>query len=160
MSIDVVLIILGGILIVAGIIGCILPVLPGPPVSYTGLLLLQLSSKHPFTARFLIIYGILTLLVAVFDFVIPVYGTKRFQGSRYGVWGSALGLIIGLIFFPPFGIIIGLILGAYLGEILSGKNIREAIRPAFGSFLGFFASTVIKLVLTIFMAYHFIMNVL
>ncbi|NIO84071.1 MAG: DUF456 family protein, partial [Candidatus Aminicenantes bacterium] len=77
MSIDVVLIILGGILIVAGIIGCILPVLPGPPVSYTGLLLLQLSSKHPFTARFLIIYGILTLLVAVFDFVIPVYGTKR-----------------------------------------------------------------------------------
>ena len=81
---------------VIGIIGCLMPVLPGPPISYIGLILLQLTSKHPFSTRFLIIYGILTVCVLVIDYVIPVYGTKKLQGTKYGIWGSAIGLIIGI----------------------------------------------------------------
>jgi uncharacterized protein YqgC (DUF456 family) len=159
MMIDGVLIILSGILMVAGIIGCILPVLPGPPLSYTGLLLLQLSSKHPFTAQFLILYAILTVLVTVLDFVIPVYCTKRFKGSKYGVIGCAVGLILGVFFFPPLGIIIGPVIGAFIGELLMNKASDKAIKSAIGSFLGFLGSTSIKLILTLTMAYHFVMNV-
>lgn len=145
---------------VLGIMGCILPILPGPPASYIGLLLLQISSKHPFTVMFLVIFGLLTILVLVLDFVIPVYGTKRFQGSKYGIWGSAAGLIIGFVFLFPVGIIIGPLSGAFIGEILSGKNIRVAIVPTLGSFVGFLAGTAIKLILTIIMAYHFVINVI
>jgi uncharacterized protein YqgC (DUF456 family) len=159
MAIDIVLIIFGSICIIGGIIGCIVPALPGPPISYLGLLLLQVSSKHPFTAKFLIIYAILTVLVVVLDFVIPVYSTKRFKGSRYGIIGSALGLICGLFVFPPFGIIIGPILGAFIGELIFGNAVDKAIKPAFGSFIGFLGSISIKLFLTIIMAYHFILNV-
>lgn len=157
--IDGVLIILSSILMVAGIIGCLLPVLPGPPLSYTGLLLLQVSSKHPFTAQFLILYALLTILVIALDFVIPVYCTKRFQGSRYGVIGCAVGLILGIFFFPPLGIIIGPVLGAFIGELLMNRSSDKAIKSAIGSFLGFLGSTSIKLILTLTIAYHFVMNV-
>jgi len=160
MVIDVVLMILGGIFMVAGIVGCILPILPGPPLSYAGLLLLQFTSRHPFTTRFLLIYAAVTILVTVLDYVIPVYGTKKLQGSKYGIWGSASGLVIGLIFFPPFGIIIGPLLGAFLGELLTGKKADRAIKSALGSLLGFIAGSAIKLVLSVIMAYYFVANVL
>lgn len=156
--IDTVLIILGGICMVIGIIGCLIPVLPGPPISYAGLLLLQLTSKHPFSTRFLIIYGILTVFVFVVDYVIPVYGTKKLQGSKYGIWGSAIGLIIGILFFLPFGIIVGPLLGAFLGELVTGKDIARALKSAMGSFVGFLVGTAMKLVLSITMAYYFVIS--
>lgn len=143
---------------VIGIIGCLIPVLPGPPISYAGLLLLQLTSKHPFSTRFLIIYGILTVFVFVVDYVIPVYGTKKLQGSKYGIWGSAIGLIIGILFFLPFGIIVGPLLGAFLGELVTGKDIARALKSAMGSFVGFLAGTAMKLVLSITMAYYFVIS--
>jgi uncharacterized protein YqgC (DUF456 family) len=143
-----------------GIIGCILPILPGPPLSYAGLLLLQLSSKQPFTARFLIIYALLTVLVFTLDYIIPVYGTKKFHGSRYGLWGSAVGLIIGVIFFPPLGIIAGPVAGAFVGELIHGHKPNKAVQAAFGSFLGFLTSTLIKLFLCTSMAYYYLTSVL
>lgn len=157
--IDTVLMILSGTCMVVGIMGCILPVLPGPPVSYAGLILLQLTSRHPFTTIFLIMFATLTILVTILDYVIPVYGTKKLQGSKYGIWGSALGLFIGLIFFPLPGIIIGPLLGAFLGELISGKKPDKALRSSLGSFLGFLAGAAIKLILSLVMAYYFIVNV-
>ncbi|MDH4231551.1 MAG: DUF456 domain-containing protein [Nitrospirota bacterium] len=154
--IDTLLIILGGICMTAGIIGSVAPFVPGPPVSYLGLLLLQLGAIRPFSTRFLLVYAVLTILVVVLDSIIPVYGTKRFRGSSYGVWGSALGLLAGLLLFTPLGIIIGPISGAFLGELLSGKRVPQAFRSAFGSFVGFLAGTSIKVVLSLMMAYHFI----
>jgi len=145
---------------VIGILGCLLPVLPGPPVSYAGLILLQLTTRHPFSARFLIIYGILTALAFVIDYVMPIYGTKKFQGTKYGMWGSAIGLIIGILFFSPFGIIIGPLLGAFLGELLDGKDIVRAMKSSLGSLIGFLAGTAIKLVLSITMAYYYVINLL
>ncbi len=157
--VDTVLMILSGLCIVVGIMGCILPVLPGPPVSYAGLILLQLTSRHPFTPVFLIMFATLTILVTILDYIIPVYGTKKLQGSKYGIWGSALGLFIGLIFFQLPGIIIGPLLGAFLGELISGKKLDKAIRSSLGSFLGFLAGAVIKLILSLVIAYYFFVNV-
>jgi uncharacterized protein YqgC (DUF456 family) len=157
--IDTALLIFSGICIVLGLLGCILPVLPGPPVSYAGLILLQLTSRQPFSTRFLLIFAILTILVTILDYIIPVYGTKKLKGSKYGIWGSAFGLLIGLMFFPIVGIIIGPLLGAFLGELITGKKLDEAIKSAWGSFLGFLAGTAIKLILSLVMAYYFIVNI-
>lgn len=143
---------------VIGIIGSLIPVLPGPPSSYIGLIIIQLTSRHPFSTRFLIIYGILTVFVFVLDYVIPVYGTKKLQGSKYGIWGSAIGLIIGILFFLPFGIILGPLLGAFLGELVTGKNIARALQSAMGSLVGFLAGAAMKLVLSITMAYYYVVS--
>ena len=157
--VDPVLLVPGGILVVAGIAGCMLPFLPGPPVSFIGLILLQISSRHPFTTTFLVVYGIITLFVVTLDFIIPVYSTKKFQGSKFGVRGSIIGLISGLILFPPFGIIIGPAAGAFLGELISGKRAGRAFKSALGSLAGFLAGTAIKLALSVLMAYHFFANI-
>ena len=157
--IDTFLMILGGLCMIAGIAGSIVPFLPGPPISYLGLLLLQLSSRHPFSTRFLLVYAVLTILIIVLDSLIPVYGTKRLKGSTYGIWGSAIGLIAGLFFFTPLGIIIGPVIGAFLGELFSGKKAIQAFYSALGSLLGFLAGTAIKLVLSLVMGYHFIAGI-
>ena len=95
--VEILLLVVGGLLVIAGVAGCMLPFLPGPPLSYLGLVLLQTSSRHPFTANFLVVYGIITLMVLMLDFIIPVYSTKKFHGSKYGVRGSIIGLIAGFI---------------------------------------------------------------
>jgi uncharacterized protein YqgC (DUF456 family) len=156
--VDTLLIILGGICMVIGIIGSLIPVLPGPPIGYIGLIILQLTSRNPFSTRFLIMYGVLTIFVFVVDYVIPVYGTKKLQGSKYGIWGSAIGLIIGILFFLPFGIIFCPLVGAFLGELVTGKHIARAVKSAMGSLIGFLAGTAIKLVLSITMAYYYVIS--
>jgi len=159
MLVDSILIILGGICVLAGLIGCVLPVLPGPAIGYAGLILLHLSSVHSFSVNFLIIFALLTVLVAVLDYIIPVYGTKKLEGSKYGIWGSTLGLVAGMFFLFPIGIVIGPMIGAFAGEMLSGKKAEQAIKPALGSFLGFLASTVVRLILTLIMAYYYVVAV-
>ncbi|HDH05880.1 MAG TPA: DUF456 domain-containing protein [Nitrospirae bacterium] len=159
MILDTVLIFIGGACLAAGIIGCVLPVLPGPVLSYAGLLILQFSSIHPFTATFLIIYAILVALAAALDYVIPIYGTKKFEGSKYGMWGSAVGLVLGMIFFFPFGIILGPVLGAFTGELINGKTKDKALKSALGSFLGFLAGTAMKLILSLSMVYYFVASI-
>jgi uncharacterized protein YqgC (DUF456 family) len=156
--VETILLLTGGLLVIAGIAGCMLPFLPGPPLSYLGLIILQLSSRHPFTTNFLLIFGVITLMVLMLDFIIPVYSTKKFHGSKYGVRGSIIGLIAGFIFFPPFGIIIGPAIGAFLGEIFSGKKAAMAVRSAVASLAGFLAGTMIKLTLSVLMSYHFFSN--
>jgi uncharacterized protein YqgC (DUF456 family) len=155
---DQAILILGGLLAVAGIIGSVVPVLPGPPLSYAGLILLQVSSRHPFTVAFLVTYAIITILVSAVDFIIPVYSAKKYSSSRLGAWGSAVGLLSGLFFFPPFGIIIGAVAGAFLGELVSGRRGGSALRAAAGSLAGLLAGSVIKIALSVLMAYHFFSN--
>lgn len=157
---DTALIIIGGLFIAAGIFGSLVPFLPGPPLAYLGLLIVHFTSRHPFSTEFLLIYAALTILVIVLDNLIPVYGTKRLKASNYGTWGSALGLVAGLLFFPPLGIVIGPILGAFLGELIHGGGARQAFRSAKGSFIGFLAGTAIKVALSLVMAYQFIRIVL
>ena len=156
---DILLITISVLLLLIGIVGSIVPILPGPPIAYCGLLLVHFSSKHPFTVEFLIIFGALAILSAVIDNVLPIYATKKFNGSKKGVWGSAIGLAIGLFFFPPFGILIGPMLGAFLGEILDGKSPNNSVKPAFGSLIGFLSSIFLRFALSIIMTYYFIVEV-
>ncbi len=156
--IETILIIIGALLMIAGFLGSILPVVPGLPFSYAGLLVLQLTSSHPFSLWFFIIWALVVITLMVLDNVIPAYGTKRFGGSAYGIWGSILGLVVGF-FFPPMGLIVGPLAGAFLGELLAGKKSDQAFRSAIGSFMGFLAGTILKVIASGMMAYYFIINI-
>ena len=153
---DYLLIAFGILFIISGILGSILPVLPGPPLSYVGLLLLHFTSRYEFSTRFLITLGLITVVVYVLDYLIPVWGTQQAGGSKRGVWGSTIGLVIGLVLFPPFGIIIGPFVGAVLGELSGGKQSKEALRSGVGSFVGFLLGTLLKLIVSGMMAWYFI----
>ncbi|MCF8338976.1 MAG: DUF456 domain-containing protein [Bacteroidales bacterium] len=151
-------IVLGGILIIIGLLGCIVPVIPGPPISYVGLILLQITDKPPFEAQTLVIWLLITIAVTLLDYVVPVWGTRKYGGTKKGVWGSVIGLVLGLFFFPPLGIIIGPFIGAVLGEMVAGKQSNDALRAGFGSFVGLLAGTLLKLIASAWMGYLFFSN--
>ncbi len=152
---DILFIVVGSILIVGGIIGSVLPFLPGPPLSYAGLLLLHFTERYHFSSRFMIIWAVITAVTYLIDYVIPIWGTRRFGGSKQGILGSIIGLVAGIFFFPPFGIIIGPFAGAVIGELIAGKNSSDAFRAGLGSFIGFLIGTFIQLVAAGLMAWHF-----
>ncbi|HRY98171.1 MAG TPA: DUF456 domain-containing protein [Bacteroidales bacterium] len=152
---DWIWIISGGLLLAGGVLGCVLPVIPGPPLGFFGLLLLQLTSFRPFEARQLFLWAGLAALVTFLDYVVPVWGTRKFGGSKLGAWGSMAGLLLGLL-VPPWGIIAGPFLGAVTGELLDGKAWQAALRAGFGSFIGFLAGTVMKLAVSVYFCYLFI----
>ena len=142
---DIFLVVLGFVLVLLGIVGSFLPVLPGPLTGWFGLLVLHLTSVIPMNWTYL---GI-TLAVAVFiwilDYIIPGMGTKKFGGSRYGVYGTTIGLILGLLSPIPFGILIGAFLGAFVGELIyDSKDTRRALKASLGSFIGLLASATMK----------------
>ncbi|NJM81024.1 MAG: DUF456 domain-containing protein, partial [Flavobacterium sp.] len=143
------LLIIGFICMLTGIVGSFLPVLPGPTVSWAGILLLYLCPTIPYNYWVLGITLLIAIIIAILDYVIPAKGTKRFGGSKYGIWGTNIGLVIGL-FFPPFGFIVGPFLGALLGELLfDSKNHNRALKAATGSLLGFLAGTLMKFLVSI-----------
>ncbi len=143
---DTVLIISGFILVIAGVVGAVLPVLPGPPLSWLGVLLLYLTDDVPMDRWKLGIAFAVALVVTVLDYVIPALGTKKYGGTKYGMWGTVFGLLIGLLLPIPLGFLIGAFAGAYLGEKMNGQASKNALRAAFGSFVGFLGSTFLKLV--------------
>lgn len=156
---DILWIIIGVIFLLIGIIGCIVPIIPGPILSYISLLILQLKEEPPFTARFLTIWALITIAVTILDYIVPVYGTKKLGGTKKGIWGATIGLFLGIFFFPPFGIIIGPFLGAFIGELIAGKDSKIALKSGFGSFLGFVAGTLMKLIISVIIAYHFFVSI-
>ncbi len=152
---DYVLIVLGIILMIIGIVGCLLPVLPGPPLSYVGLLLLHFTERYQFSSNFLIIFAIITATVFVLDYIIPAWGTQRFGGSKRGVWGSIIGLVAGFFIFPPLGIIICPFIGAVIGELSSGKDTANAMKSGFGSFIGLLLGALLKFIVSGMMFWYF-----
>jgi len=152
---DYLLIILGACCILIGIAGSVLPVLPGPPLSYVGLLLLHFTDKYQFSTKFMIIWAAVSVVVFLLDQFIPVWGTKKFGGSKQGVWGSVIGLLVGMIFLGPLGIIIGPFLGAVAGELIAGKRSSHALQSGIGALLGFLAGTILKLIVSGMMCWYF-----
>jgi len=140
---------------IAGILGSVIPLLPGPPLSFVGLLVLQLREQPAFTIKFLIIWLLVVIVIAVLDYVVPIYGTKKFGGSKYGMWGCMVGLVAGF-WFGPIGIIAGPFVGAFAGELLATNQSERALRAAVGSFIGFVFSTLMKLVACFVMGWYFI----
>lgn len=155
---DIALLIIGFILMLVGILGSFLPVLPGPPLSWVGLLLLYLTKAVP--DNWWILGGtlVLALGITILDYVIPAAGTKKFGGSKAGMWGTIIGLLVA-IFVPilgPFGIIIWPFVGALVGELMNKADQKTAMKAAFGSFLGFLTGTFMKLLLTFAYAVFFV----
>ncbi len=142
---DYLFIAIGSILILLGFVGCFLPVLPGPPLSYAGLLFGHFTRWGGFETSILVWLGIAAMLAAILDYILPIWTTKKFGGSNRGVIGATVGLILGAIFFSPFGIIIGPFVGAFLGEFSVPENRDRALKSAFGSFMGFVLGTGLKL---------------
>lgn len=155
---DIFLSILAILLLIIGLAGAIIPALPGPIISYAGLVSLYFSSHQPFTDRFMLIWIALAVGITVLDNIVPILGTKKMGGSKKGVWGSIIGLIFGLLFLGPFGILIGPFIGAVVGELLGGKEFNLALKAGFGSFLGFVTGTILKLVFSIWVGYYIVTN--
>ena len=152
---DYILLILGIFLMILGIIGCLVPVLPGPPLSFLGLILLHFSRFGHFTNPTLIFFGAIAVVVTILDYIVPVWGTKKFGGSKYGTRGATVGLIIGL-FLGPLGIIIGPLIGAFVGEMIFKDDIGYAFKAGFGSLLGFLAGIGLKLAASFVMTFYFV----
>ena len=138
---DLLLLILGFVCIIVGILGSFLPVLPGLSSCWVGLLLLYLTKAVENNYWILGITFVLMVIITILDYVIPAQGTKRFGGSSYGVWGTNIGLIVGIFAPIPFGVIIGPFVGAFIGEMMfDSKDHGRALKAATGSLLGFLAS--------------------
>ena len=156
---DILLAIIGAILVLIGFFGSILPVLPGPPISWVGYLLLNwthyISDRQEGYDTALWILLFFVIAVTVLDYVVPIWGTKKFGGSKRGMWGATIGVVVGL-FFVPIGIIIGPFIGAYIGEISSGKKDREALKAAWGSFVGFLMGVGLKLMVCGAILFYFV----
>lgn len=146
---DIVLIIFAFLCILIGLVGSVLPALPGPPLSYVGMLLLHFTDTVQFSVTQLVVWAVLVVIVQILDFVIPSIGTKKFGGSSYGVWGCNIGVIIGL-FAGPLGIVLGPFLGAVIGEYIKTNNMDVSLRAGFGAFLGFVSGTVIKIAIVVY----------
>jgi uncharacterized protein YqgC (DUF456 family) len=138
------LLILSVILIITGLIGSFIPIIPGPITSWFGLFTLSQIKNFPNNNTLLITTFVIGITIFILDYFIPIIGSKYFGGSKYGIIGTSIGLLIGLISPVPFGIIIGAFLGALIGEILAGKQLSEGIKPAMGSLIGIITSSVIK----------------
>lgn len=138
-----------------GIAGCLLPVLPGPPLTYLGLVVLHFSRFADISKNLFIILGIIAVVVTVIDYVVPIWGTRQFGGSKYGMRGATVGLIIGLFLGPP-GIILGPFIGAVVGELIFKDDFKYAIKAGFGSLLGFLTGVGLKLAAALLMTFYFI----
>jgi uncharacterized protein YqgC (DUF456 family) len=152
----IVLIILGFICLVIGIIGCVIPGIAGPPFSFLALILLSIAKRwEPFSAPFLIVMGLITIVVTALDYIVPAAGAKKSGASKAGFWGAVLGLFGGLILFPPFGMIIGAFLGAVIAELTVGKEGDQALKAGWGVLLGVIFGMLLKLIASGIMTFYF-----
>ncbi|MDO6853982.1 DUF456 domain-containing protein [Cellulophaga lytica] len=148
---DIALLIIGFVLTLTGIIGSFLPVLPGPPISWLGLLVLYLTKAIPNDWVFLGITLAVALIVFALDYIIPAIGTKKFGGTKAGMIGTTIGLLVA-VFFPVlgvFGIVVWPFVGALVSELLNKADQKTALKAAFGSFIGFLTGTFLKFIVAI-----------
>ncbi len=154
--IETALIIFGLLIAVVGLMGCIIPAIPGPPLNYLSLIILELAIDDAFPADFYFLWGGIVIAVTVLDYILPIMGVKVYKASSFGIWGSIIGMLIGILFFPPFGMILGLFIGAVLGELIAGKEEWEALKIGSVTFFASMLMIFIKLAVSGVMMYYFI----
>jgi len=147
---DIFIICLVAFILLLGIIGCFVPIIPGPPISYGALLVFHFFSSYNIDENTLWIWALIVIAVTVFDLWIQIYGVKKFGGTKKAVNGSIIGLIIGIFLFPPFGIIIGPFLGAFIGAKMDNPDVNKALKIALGAFAGFILGTLVKLSVSLY----------
>lgn len=141
---EILLVILSIILLVGGIAGCILPILPGVPLAYAGVLLMHWTDKVHFSTTQLVVWLVIVIVLQILDYISPILGSKYGGGTSHGNRGCMAGTILGL-FFMPWGIILGPFLGAVVGEMLGGSDLSHAVRAGVGSLIGFMLGTLLKI---------------
>lgn len=146
---EVAILIVGLILNGFGIVGCIVPVLPGPFISWLSLFLFFLLPEHSIGTWTLVITGIFMAAVTALDYFVPILGAKKFGSSKEGIWGGMIGIVVGLFFFPPIGIIVGPLIGTVVGDMLAGGTFTKALNSGVGSLIGFIVGTGLKLIFSI-----------
>ena len=157
----VALLILGFLLLAAGIVSCVLPILPGPLISYLALLLLSLvRGWDTFSIAVLVVMGVLAVSVTVLDNVLPVVTARKWGAGKAGIWGSIIGLIAGMLLFPPFGAILGTFVGAVAGELIFGKRTDQAMQAGWGVFVGTMLSLAVKLAVCGAIAFFYVRAVI
>lgn len=155
---DILLIILSLICMVCGLAGSIFPVLPGTPLAFVSLLLLKFSSYGVKISRIWIcVFAVFVIISFISDYLLTVWGTKKFGGTKAGIWGAVIGAFAG-IFFLPAGIIAGPFLGAFAGEMIAGKSAGHSLKAAAGSFIGFLAGTGFKLIVCLWIAVYAVLK--
>jgi len=167
---DIILIIVAFIVLIIGLIGDILPGIPGTPISYLAILIIHWTDRISFTTRFLVITGLIAAAITVLDYVVPIWGTKKLGGTKAGTRGSTIGLIVSVIVLPLLGIVIGPFgiigllggpfIGAYIAEKNAGNDDSLAWRSAFGSFLGFMAGTLMKIIYTLVVGFFMVKEII
>ena len=130
------------VLIAVSFVGCAVPVLPGPALAFCGLLAL-LPSRFAPTTQTCVVFGVACAMVLLLDYVVPAFGAKKFNCSRWGVFGCFAGTIVG-IFFAPLGLLLGPFVGAVIGEVIAGKKFAASMKGGFGALLGFLFGITLK----------------
>lgn len=157
---DTLLSVLAALFAVIGCVGCIVPVLPGVALAYAGYVCLYFCSYSEISVAWLVVFGVLTLIVSVLDYILPSYMTKKFGGSKAGERGAMAGVLGGFL-FGPIGIIVGPFIGAMLGELIyDGSDKQRAFRSGLGSFLSFFVGTGIKLAVSLWLTIEIFVDVI
>ncbi|MFC1867465.1 DUF456 domain-containing protein [Thermodesulfobacteriota bacterium] len=154
---SILFIILGIVLLLAGFVGCIIPVIPGPPLSYLALIALSFARGwEPFGAVFLIVMAGLAIIIMILDYLIPVIGASKYGASKPGIYLSIVGMVLGIFLFPPWGIFIGGFMGGFVGEILAGSRGKEALKVGWVIFMGNVVTVGIKLSFALVVIYFYV----
>ncbi|MDD3678207.1 MAG: DUF456 domain-containing protein [Dehalococcoidales bacterium] len=156
---EVVFAIICAVLILIGLVGVIMPYLPGVPVAWLGLFIYAIGTDwERLSVTTIVVFGAITVLALLVDFIAPLLGAKKYKASKWGIIGASIGLFLGIIIFQIWGIILGPLLGALIGELIAGKSTDIAFKSALGTFIGFIFGTLMKLVLVLVMAGFFIVS--
>lgn len=152
--------ILGVILALLGVIGSLVPALPGPTLSFISLLILYfVKGSEVFPTSLLIIFGMTMFILVLLDYLAPIFGAKMFGATRKGVVGACIGGLLGIFLFPPFGVFVGSFLGAVMAELLGGKQIEKALRAGVGTFLGSIFVLISQTIFSIVVVIYFLLKV-
>ena len=138
------------ILLLLGVIGSVIPALPGPPLSYIALLI-SYFFINTVDGDSLLWIGVVVVVVTVLDYYLQIYGVKKAGGGKYAIRGSIVGMLLGIFLFPPFGILIGAFIGAYIGAKMEAS--KNEVKIAFGALWGFIVGTILKLCTSFYIIY-------
>ncbi len=145
------------ILLILGLVGSVLPIIPGPPVSFIGLLLLHLFTPFFLSEDLLIYFGLAAALITFLDYWLQIYSVKIFGGGRASTIGVIIGILVGVFLFPPFGVIVGPFIGAYVGALIeSDFDLIKSFKIAFGSLIGFLGGTVLKFIYSFYVIWEYV----
>lgn len=142
-------------LTLVGIIGSVLPALPGASLNFLAIAILYFLKDGLVGEWALAIFGVLTVSTMVFDYIFPVLGAKKFGTSKYGIWGLVIGMVFGFFTLSFIGLILGAVFGAIIGELLGGKNHQNAIGSGFATLWGVVMSTIVKFLISLSMTIYF-----